>query len=206
MESTLGRIALAVVLALISAVAAFAWLYHYRGGGFLNPKEGLEMIERLATANRDLEMIEWLPRAELIRTKHRSSGREILFTYSDVNGQRTAVGFEDHPVDHQAGWRAPVWVPVYPGAQVVASKSGGPQGELLLAVGAPFAKVVDHYRSAIRAEGMMVLVERLSGDEMIVRGAARDGSARLSAKLIGRKSGTQVRIEYESLPERPATP
>jgi hypothetical protein len=197
MQSTLGRIVLVLLLVIAATAAVSAWLYQQRGAGLLNPQQGLTMIERLLIANRDLELIEWQPRAELIRTRHLSSGREILFTYRDVAGRRTAVGFEEYPADHQPDPQIPSWVPLYPGAQVVTSKHEGASGELMLAVAAPLAKALDYYKTGIRAEGMSVAVEKLSDNESMVRGVSRDGRTRISAKLMVRPQGTNVRLEYQ---------
>jgi len=196
MVTTLGRTLLILAATAIIAGAYFAWLTRRHEMDRLDTSEGLRLMERLMVANRDLELLDWQPRGELIRTKHLASGREILFTYTDVRRGRTAVGFEEHPVEQHPDPGAPDWLPVYPGAQVVSSQRAGLGGEVLVAVALPHAKLQAYYQRAMRAEGMNVVVERLGENESWVRAYSFDGQRRLHAKLIGRREGTSARLEY----------
>ena len=158
------------------------------------------MLEKLVLANRYVEVAEVQAGAERIRGVHVPSRREMLFTFRELRGGRTAVGFEDYPVAPNPGGRVPPWVPVYSGAQVKSHQHKQhpdyESGELVLLTATPAPALQAFYVQALHLEGMTVAEQSLPKGAWIARAHTRDHVAYVTVGLVPRERGTEIGLQY----------
>ena len=163
-------------------------------------RQALTLLEKLVLANRHLEITEMQPLAGWIQTRHVPSGRDVLFSFRDLAGDRTAVGLEDYPVESEPGWHAAAWVPVYSGAQVESYRyqktDGTETGELRMLSATQALALAAYYRTALRREGLTVDTRAVPGGGWATQAQSRDRLAQVAVRLLPRERGTQILIEY----------
>lgn len=161
---------------------------------------GISLLETLVLANRNVEVTRLRFDAGLIEARHAPTGRELLFSFRDLAGGRTAVGLEDYPMESEPGWRAAAWVPVYSGAHVESFRhhadNGNELGELRLLSSTPLSALVVYYEDALRREGMELVKANKPDGSWTAQARTRDRLAQVAVRLVPRERGTQVVIEY----------
>ena len=157
-------------------------------------------LERLVLANRHVEITALRSASGSILARHVPSGRDVRFSFEDLEADRTAVAFADDPVASQPGWRAAAWVPVYSGAQVESYRyhagDGLETGELSLLTATPVAPLIAYYQSALRREGMLVAPKTVPPRGWAAQAWTRDRAAQIAVRLVPASKGTQILIEY----------
>lgn len=196
-------VTMAIGLVITFAIVLFAALSHFSGSTEREAEDPIAIAQKLTTTNRDLEIVEISRADRLIRAKHVPSGNVILFTFDDIQANRTKTSKKGEVLNAAITVKAPVWVPVYPGWTLLSSVQNyssdeGDTGTFKFQSTDKLDQVKNYYETNLVRDGVKLNGEPDINGEWYLEGASEDARRKLILRLSARAGGTVAEIQYRS--------